>query len=163
MPASILCPVDFSDESLIVLRRAALIAKRSGARLAALHVADELLVHAAAGAYHGDVVMQDTQRALQEAVDTVHRETAACGPPIGAYVVAGDPAAEICRFCTRHGIDLIIMASHYLTRYRRLVFGSVTDAVVRSAPAPVLVFPPHPRTSTLCVTINLDRAATSDA
>ncbi len=160
---SILCPVDFSDESLASLRRAMAIAGRSGARLAALHVADELLVHGAAVAYHTDVVVEESRRALHEAVDEIRRETRAVALEIHVHVVVGDPASEICRFCRRHDVDLIVMASHELHRYRRLLFGSVAEYVLRSAPAPILVIPPRPsqRGSAMGVTLRLEGAAAS--
>ena len=162
--ASILCPVDFSDESLIVLRRAASIAAQSGARLAALHVADALLVRAAEGAYHTDVVVPESARTLKDAVDAVRSDAASGGLDIAAYVVVGDPAAAICKFCSDHEIDLIVMASHQVKGFRRL-FGSVADGVIRSAPAPVLVFPAQPgiHASTVSVTVRRAGIGASDA
>jgi nucleotide-binding universal stress UspA family protein len=161
---SILCTVDFSDESLIARRRAATIAAHSGARLAALHVADALLVHAAKSAFHTEVVVHESARALQDAVDEIRSDAAASGLDICVYVLVGDPAAEICTFCRHHVIDLIVMASHQVKRYRRL-FGSVADGVIRSAPAPVLVFPAQPsfHASTVCVTVHRAGRAASDA
>ena len=160
---SILCPVDFSDESLIALRRAAAIAAHSGARLEALHVADALLVHAAKSAFHTDVVVHQSARALQDVVDEI-RSAAASGLDIRVYVMVGDPAAEICTFCRHHDIDLIVMASHQVKKYRRLL-GSVADGVIRNAPAPVLVFPAQPCLHAATVYLTLHRAgmATSDA
>jgi nucleotide-binding universal stress UspA family protein len=38
--------------------------------------------------------------------------------------------------------DLIVMGTHGLTGWRRLIFGSVTERVLRSAPCPVLAVPP---------------------
>ena len=154
---SILCPVDFSDESLIVLRRAATIAAHSGARLAALHVADALLVRAAEGAYHTDVVVHESARTLKDAVDAIRSDVTGSGVDIGAYVVVGDPAAEICKFCSDHEIDLIVIASHQVKRYRRL-FGSVAGDVIRIAPVPVLVFPAQPSVHASTVSVTLRRA-----
>ncbi len=163
--ASILCPVDFTDESLATLCRAAAIASRSGARLAVLHVADPLLVRAAAGAYHMDIVVGESRRALEDAVEQVRRAAAPGGLDAGVHVVVGDPASEISKFCAAHDVDLIVMASHQVKGYRRLLFGSVTAGVLRGTSAPVLVFPPDPsgRASTLCLTLRLDDAPAADA
>jgi nucleotide-binding universal stress UspA family protein len=41
-------------------------------------------------------------------------------------------------------VDLIVIASHGLTGWRRMVFGSVTEKVVRQATCPVLtIVAPH--------------------
>jgi nucleotide-binding universal stress UspA family protein len=162
MTASILCPVDFSDESLASLNHAAMIAGRSDARLVALHVADPLLVRGAAATYHTDVVVHENTRALQEAVGQI-RCAAARHLKTSAHVVVGDPVREICRFCSEHNIDLIVMTSHQVHGYLRLLFGSVTDGVVHGAPAPILVFPPHPSRHALTVGVRLDDATASHA
>ena len=154
---SILCPVDFSAESLVALRRAAAIAAQSGARLAALHVADALLVRAAEGAYHTEVVVRESARMLQDTVDEIRSEAASGTLDICAYVVVGETAAEICKFSRDHEIDLIVMASHQVKSYRRL-FGSVADGVIRSAPVPVLVFPAQPNLGASTVSVTLRRA-----
>jgi nucleotide-binding universal stress UspA family protein len=160
MTPCVLCPVDFSDESLTSLNEAAVIAARSDGRLVALHVADPFLVRAAVGAYHTDIVVQENGRALQEAVEQVRRGLVA-HLKLGVHVVVGDPATEICKFCSEHEVDLIVMAHHQFHGYLRLLFGSVTDRVLRVAPAPVLVFPPHctPHAPRVCV--RLDPVATS--
>ena len=44
---SILCPVDFSDQSRVALRYAAAVAHRAGGRLSILYVNDPLLITAA--------------------------------------------------------------------------------------------------------------------
>jgi nucleotide-binding universal stress UspA family protein len=142
MTPCVLCPIDFSDESLTSLKQAAAIAERSEARLVALHVADPVLARAAKGAYHTDIVIQESRRALQEAVDQVRRGGADQLNP-GVHVVVGDPAVEICRYCSEHEVQLIVMAQHQVHGILRLWFGSVTDRVLHGAPAPVLVFPPH--------------------
>jgi universal stress protein A len=155
MTASILCPVDFSDESLASLNQAARVAERSDAQLVALHVADPLLVHSAAAAYHTDVVVRENTRALQEAVDRIRR-TGAGHLKMSVHVVVGDPVTEICKFCDEHDIDLIVMASHQLHGYLPLPLGSVSDGLLRRAPTPILVFPPHSgsHASTVCVRVD---------
>jgi nucleotide-binding universal stress UspA family protein len=48
---SILCPIDFSDQSASALRHAAALKRRTGGRLTALFVADPRLIDAAVSAY----------------------------------------------------------------------------------------------------------------
>jgi nucleotide-binding universal stress UspA family protein len=154
--ASILCPVDFSDESLATLARAVEIATRSAARLMAVHVADPLLVQAAAAAYHTAIVIQQSERALRDAIDHVRWETGAGGLEIATRVLVGDAATAICDFCRHHEVDLIVVGSHESGRYRHRLFGSVCEILLRSAPAPVLVFPTRANRLTTTVSV-IDR------
>jgi hypothetical protein len=60
-------------------------------------------------------------------------------------VTTGEAAPEILRIAQEEHVDLIVIASHGLAGWRRLVFGSVTEKVVRQATCPVLtiVAPPE--------------------
>lgn len=51
----------------------------------------------------------------------------------------GDPAAVIIQTAEREEIDLIVMASPKHNLFERMLFGSVTERVVRTADCPVLV------------------------
>jgi nucleotide-binding universal stress UspA family protein len=150
--ASVLCPVDFSDESLATLARAVEIAHRSGARLVAVHVVDPLLAQAAAAAYHTPVVIEESKHALRNAIDHVRWETGTGDLQIAARVLVGDTATAICGFCRDHTVDLIVVGSHEASRFRHRLFGSVCENLLRNAPAPVLVFPAHASgLATVCV------------
>jgi nucleotide-binding universal stress UspA family protein len=60
-------------------------------------------------------------------------------------VVEGEAIGEITRYAREHHIDLIAMSTHGRGGLGRLVFGSVADGVLRSAPCPVLVVRSHER------------------
>lgn len=55
----------------------------------------------------------------------------------------GDAADEIVRIAKTEAADLIVIATHGLTGWRHLVFGSVAEKVIRLADRPVLVIPAH--------------------
>jgi nucleotide-binding universal stress UspA family protein len=55
----------------------------------------------------------------------------------------GDAADEIVRIADTQTADLIVIATHGLTGWRHLVFGSVAEKVIRLARQPVLVIPAH--------------------
>jgi len=62
-------------------------------------------------------------------------------PPVLAAhptVLRGDAPAMIASFAAENEIDLIVIATHGRTGWRRLAFGSVAEKVVRVAPCPVL-------------------------
>ena len=56
-------------------------------------------------------------------------------------VKAGDPAQNIIDYINEHNISLVVMTTHGHSGVRRLLLGSVTDRVIRSCEAPVLVVP----------------------
>ncbi|MEJ2081744.1 MAG: universal stress protein, partial [Acidobacteriota bacterium] len=53
-------------------------------------------------------------------------------------VTHGDPAREIVRIARDEDADLIVIATHGLTGWQHIVFGSVAEKVVRTADRPVL-------------------------
>ena len=55
----------------------------------------------------------------------------------------GDAAEEIVRLAKTEAANLIVIATHGLTGWRHLVFGSVAEKVIRLSDQPVLVIPPH--------------------
>jgi len=55
-----------------------------------------------------------------------------------ASVVWGDPADEIINYQKDKEIDLIVIATHGRSGWKRFVFGSVTEKVVRMPTCPVL-------------------------
>ena len=53
-------------------------------------------------------------------------------------VAQGHAAEEILRAADKHSIDLITMATHGLTGWSHMIFGSVAEKVVRMAKVPVM-------------------------
>ena len=53
-------------------------------------------------------------------------------------VVQGSAAEQILHAADEHKIDLIVIATHGLTGWRHMVFGSVAEKVVRQSKVPVL-------------------------
>jgi nucleotide-binding universal stress UspA family protein len=55
----------------------------------------------------------------------------------------GNPAEMILQYSSENCVDLIIMSTHGRSGPSRWAFGSITDKVVRSSNAPVLVVAPE--------------------
>ena len=66
--------------------------------------------------------------------------------PVDTHVIVdAQPAHVIVDFASRHRVDLIAMTTHGRGALKRLVVGSVSDAVLRAAPTHVLLYrPEHP-------------------
>lgn len=138
---SVLCPVDFSDNSRGALRYAALIASRIGARLTLLAVNDPLLVEASQLGAAPDHLSEETVREVDRFCQrTLDGQLAAIGD-VRLEVAVGKPADEILRVARDRKTDLIVMGSHGSTGFRKLFFGSTTERVLRETTVPVLVTP----------------------
>jgi nucleotide-binding universal stress UspA family protein len=79
----------------------------------------------------------------QEAVTTLDKlasKITASGVPARSIVgTANDVSMELLRIAEHNHVDLIVIATHGTTGWRKLAFGSVTEKLVRVAECPVLV------------------------
>jgi nucleotide-binding universal stress UspA family protein len=79
------------------------------------------------------------------AVDTVAAEFRSWGPTIHTQIRSGSPAQELIRAAEDLDADLIAMASGSRGLSRTILLGSTASRVQHSAPCPVLVCRPTPR------------------
>lgn len=138
---SVLCPIDFSEGSRGALRYAGTIAAHVGARLTLLAVNDPLLQEAeelAGGQVH---LVDDMIREMEKFYRQSLGDRATDVRDVQFLVGSGKPAPEILRISRERGCDLIVMASHSATGFRKLFFGSTTERVLRETVAPMLVTP----------------------
>jgi nucleotide-binding universal stress UspA family protein len=138
---TILVPVDFSDVTGKVIETAASVAAAFGGKVILVHVAEPepqfvgydpgpLTVRVAvAGDIHAD------QRRLEEL------KAKFGATEVLALQVQGSSPEEIVKLAREHGAALIVMGSHGHGALYRILVGSVTTAVLKEAPCPVLVVP----------------------
>jgi nucleotide-binding universal stress UspA family protein len=138
---SVLCPVDFSENSRGALRYAAAIASHLQARLTLLAVNDPLLVETAQMAPAGNQLLDDTVSEVEAFSRETFANTSLKIPDVRLEIAAGKPAAEILRIAKERRCDLMVMGSHGSTGFRKLFFGSTTERVLRETTIPVLVTP----------------------
>jgi universal stress protein A len=137
---SLLCPIDFSEQSRAALKYAEIVASRGDAALAVAYVNDPLLVAAAGAALHDDRFVKRSGQELQDFV----KATLAPGAkpkPVKYHVCIGDPAAEIMKSASRSRSDLIVLGTQGLTGAERLFVGSTTLSVLQQTTIPVLAVP----------------------
>ena len=133
----VLCPIDFSDSSRGALRYANTIAAHFGTRLTLLVVNDPLLLEASVIAAGRSSLVEETTREMQRFFkQTVGHQAKA---DVQFEVASGKPAPEILRVSRERGTGLIVMASHGLSGFRKLFFGSTTERVLRETTVPTLV------------------------
>jgi len=144
----ILCPIDFSEFSVTAYHHALSLADHYQAQLVAQHIV-ELWRHpsasfAASGGLYAEfrqALQESGMKQLQEFVKNhTHNEIQ---PEL--IVHEGIAPDSILSFAQAHKTDVIVMGTHGRRGYDRLMLGSVTDRVMRTAPCPVLAVskPPH--------------------
>ena len=139
----ILCPVDFSSQSRAALRYAAAAAAGRGGRLTVLFVDDPLLAAAAAAAHDPRLQARTAIAELGRFVAPTIRAAGLPAARVRLLVAVGDPAGEIVKTARRARADLIVMGTHGLSGFQKLMLGSVTGRVLKTAPLPVLAVPPR--------------------
>jgi nucleotide-binding universal stress UspA family protein len=132
---TIVCPIDFSDHSKAALRTAAFIANRYAGRLVVLHVNDPFLATAAA------TQNLNLEQEAEEELRDVLAESGATASKTKIVVRKGTPEREILGIADAERADLIVLGTHGLTGYRKLIFGSTTERVLRETRLPVLAVP----------------------
>jgi nucleotide-binding universal stress UspA family protein len=138
---SVLCPIDFSEQSRLALRYAEAVARRGGATLVVSYANDPLLVAAAAAALHDRRIAQRSVNELRTFIDATLKPDASKQLRVKTQVSVGSPADEILKAAARGGSDLIVMGTHGLTGANRLLMGSTTLSVLQRTTIPVLAVP----------------------
>lgn len=139
---TIVCPVDFSHHSAMALSWATAWARHFGARLIVVTVVEPLLADTAAITYDMDLARDEVLPELRIFVIRGRAGTGGAIPPTESTVLVGDPATQIVALAQLEGAQLIVMATHGLSGYRKMLVGSTTERVLRHATTPVLALPP---------------------
>ena len=132
----ILVPTDFSQPSEHALNYARDLAHQFHASLHLLHVvnrpllAEGLAAEAgiADGMAMGSMMVEDAKARLRNLAPEA----------ASVDVLFGYAARSIIEHASRLGVDLIVMGSHGRTGIAHVLLGSVAEAIVRTAPCPVL-------------------------
>jgi nucleotide-binding universal stress UspA family protein len=135
---SIICPVDFSEQSGQALLWASAIAQHRGGELTVLTVLEPLLAQAA-----GIRLGVEAEPALREFVEATLPERVRQASHVRMEVTVGDPSEAILHTARRLKAGLIVMGTHGLGGFRKLLLGSTTEQVLRRTEWPVLAVPPR--------------------
>jgi universal stress protein A len=131
---TILFPTDYSPAGNAALRYAVSLAKPSRAKLLIAYVEPPSLPPVGASLPESPTADEEASLAglLQSLGDGGN------APPHEIRKLRGDPATEIVRLAKQEQADLIVMATAGRSGWRRVLMGSVAEAIVREAPCPVL-------------------------
>lgn len=146
----VVTPVDFSDNSRLIAESSAYFAGKFGASMYLVFVVQNF------EDYSGFFVPQMTLPTLEgELVESAELKMGSfCGEMVefcesagvkelNYKVFMGDVGEQITEYASEVDADMIIMGTHGYKGLEKIMFGSVADKVVRSAPCPVLTINPY--------------------
>jgi universal stress protein A len=143
----ILCPVDFSPASYEGLKVAVEVAQTGPAELLLVNVIQPVHPVAAPGvpaSYSLKEYYEEMGAAARKSFEEIVESRVPEGVVVLTKVLEGQPADEIIKEAEAEKVELIVTATHGWTGWRRFIFGSVAERVVRLSPCPVLTVPaPH--------------------
>jgi nucleotide-binding universal stress UspA family protein len=130
---TILCPVDFSDNSKPVFQLACALARDYAAHLHLVHVVAPPVVY-------GEGMVSITSEKSREELICKLKDLQASEPQVDIdhHLREGEPFLEILDMAKRLKSDLIVMGTHGWTGLTRLLMGSVAEQLMRKASCPVL-------------------------
>jgi nucleotide-binding universal stress UspA family protein len=144
----ILVPADGSNASVNALNYAAHLAELGGdAELLVIHVLEDVKQGGAIGlqAKYGNVrLVEGFKRTRREAalkwLNPIEEAAKKKGIRLKTEVLDGDSVVQvIIDYAKKNGVDLIVIGSRGLSKFKRLLVGSVANAVVSHAPCAVMV------------------------
>ena len=137
----ILVPVDFSENSKKILDSAGDIAEKFGAALSVVFVVQSFDDYSGFFVPHMPVAKfeEEMVQGAEQKMDSFLSGYA----DVEAKVLIGDVGEEVVRYAEEIGIDMIIMGTHGYKGLEKVMFGSVAEKVVKTAPCPVLTINPY--------------------
>jgi nucleotide-binding universal stress UspA family protein len=151
----ILTPTDLSSFSVSGVRYACDLAKALGAEVIVAHAVStsEFTSHAtslkitSSGAEANDLLgkLLEHQKNMLRQFCEHHLASVSAGLNVQQIVEIGDAHTLIVSWARDKAADLIVMSTHGRSGLPRMILGSVTEKVLRSASCPVLAIPSHER------------------
>jgi nucleotide-binding universal stress UspA family protein len=126
--SKLMVALDGSGEAESVLPYARALAARFDSEIILLSVPDDLQT---------ENQLEDLQRYLEDVAGAL----ATSGLPVRSIVTGSDPAHTIVEMARINDVDLIMLTTHGRGGRARLLFGSVTDTVIRSCRRTVFMVP----------------------
>jgi nucleotide-binding universal stress UspA family protein len=134
-PTKVLLATDGSGDAELAATTAVSLAKSTGSELHVVHVWRPV------PSVHFDaLIRQEMRREAQELLDAQVKKIEGLGAAVTeVHLREGDASEEIIALAAEIGVGLVAVGSRGRGRIRRLLMGSVSDAVVRHAHCPVVV------------------------
>lgn len=140
---NVLCPTDFSEPSYEALKIADELALHFGAMLHIVNVVPLVpIVEAPIGVESASFNVASYQQELEgqskKSLKTLADQKVSKGVNVVTEVLIGNAAGEVMRYASEKHMDIVVIATHGLSGWRRFISGSTTEQIVRQASCPVL-------------------------
>ncbi|WP_099974618.1 MULTISPECIES: universal stress protein [Lactobacillaceae] len=136
---NILVPIDGSFEAELAFKKAVEVAKRNNATVHILHIIDTRAFQNVSS-FDTTMVEEITEKAKETVKGYVETAKSAGLEDVDYSIEYGAPKTIIsAEFPEKHNIDLIMIGATGLNAMERLLIGSVTEYVTRTAKCDVLV------------------------
>ncbi len=140
---NILCPTDFSDPSYEALKVADELAAHFGATLHVINVVPlvpivEAPIGVESASFNVASYQQELEGQAQKSLKSLTEQKISRGVTAVTEVLIGNAAGEVMRYAGENAVDMIVIATHGLSGWRRFISGSTTEQIVRQASCPVL-------------------------
>jgi nucleotide-binding universal stress UspA family protein len=140
----ILVPVDFSDNSKKIFEAAVNVARKFGAELVCVFIVQSFEDYSGFFVPHMPIAQfqEEMQGSAEKKMAEFMEDNLPTGVSGSSRVIVGDVGEEIVALAARENIGMIVMGTHGYKGLERVLFGSVAEQVVKTAPCPVLTVNP---------------------
>jgi nucleotide-binding universal stress UspA family protein len=140
----ILVPTDFSENAELAVNYAIALAKQCSAKLHLLHtpvVPTYLLMDLSysPGPEAVTRILNDAQEALDRQAQTI----TAAGVEHFTVIREGTVHEVIRDYAKEHDVDLVVVGTHGRTGVSKLMYGSITERVIKTVHTPIIIIPPE--------------------
>lgn len=143
----ILCPTDFTEQSYEALKVANEFASHFSAALIVVYVVPVVIDIPTSADFFVPSDLETMEAHAKETLQNVVKKRLSEKVRIRTKVAIGDPAEEIVGAAAHENVNIIVIATRGLTGWRRFIFGSVAEKVVRLSTCPVLTIQSQPKTA----------------
>ena len=156
----ILVPTDFSENAQHAVSYATELAKRCSAKIHLLHtpvIPTYLLMDLSysPGPEAVTRILNDSQAALDEQA----KDLAAAGVEYFTVIREGTVHEVIRDYAREHDVDLVVVGTHGRAGVSKLMYGSVTERVIKTVHTPIIIIPPEGGTMPSSIVVAYDFSA----
>lgn len=131
----ILCPIDFSEYSMMELEYAIFLSRHLEAQLFVVHIAE--FFNYKVPMLKMDMLIGKINKKIEEIAEKHHYKIE------NIIHDAGEPAKKIIEIAKAENVDIITMATHQRKGIGKLFLGSISEKVLLYSDIPVLILPPR--------------------